>query len=245
MITIYVHPTCYSSYHLVKELKGKSLRGLEFKVLRSPQLSLTRGIVSVPWVEVGGSPAATDPVSAEEVEQMASGKYAPSVGKPEEAFMKALLSSSFSAALSLLHGDIVPAISRAFVMAALRTPFSGLDEREIMEDLLRSSRALYENAEQKIAKTVSMAYVRELYWAGAREARADKVAFYSWLLAKASIGRAGLPIDPRERNERGIGLVLSIIEGEGERLMERVAREQSTIYGDREYLEYVKSLDQV
>ncbi|MEN2999780.1 MAG: hypothetical protein ABDH61_04315 [Acidilobaceae archaeon] len=245
MITVYVHSTCYSSYHLVKELKGKLLRGLEFKVLRSPQAPLSRGIVSVPWVEVEGLPAATDPLAAEEVEQMASGNYAPSIGRPEEAFVRALVSSSFSSSVSLLHGDIAPALSHNFVRAALRSPFSGLDEREVFMELLRSSKALYESVEAKIARTVSMAYVRELYWAGGREARADKVAFYSWLLAKASIGRAGLPLNPMRRNERGVELALSILEGEGERLMEKVAREQSTIYGDKEYIEYVMGLDQI
>ncbi|MCX8196275.1 MAG: hypothetical protein N3F67_04280 [Acidilobaceae archaeon] len=243
MITVYVHPSCYSSYLLLKAL-GKKLSGVEFKALRTPQASLSRGIVSVPWVEVGGVPAAADPVEAEEVEQMALGSYSPRP-EPEQAFLKALLGSSFASSLSLLHGDVFPAISEALVSAAIRAPYSGLPVREVAQSLRRSSKALYEAVEDKLARAVSMTYVRELYWAGSAEVKVDRAAFSSWLLAKASIGRAGLPLDPREKNEKGIDIALSLLESEKEKMMERVRREQSTIYGDREYLELVMSIDQI
>jgi predicted thioredoxin/glutaredoxin len=73
--------------------------------------------------------------------------------------------------------------------------------------------------------------------------RADETSILSWLIAKAGIGRVGLPGNPLVlANREGVKLVSSIVESEGYRILDRVRREQETIFKDVLYTSYMESL---
>jgi len=249
MVRVYIHATCYSSYTLLRYLIERGLEPLVDVIDTSNPSSVDVPVLSVPWVTVGSRVAAADPVSGEEVELMVKGVYRPQVGDPLENFKEALLASSYASSVALLHGDVGYAAFRELVEASIRAPFTGLDAGSVVEVVRRDGRSLYEELEVKLARVVAINYVRDLYWASGGslkveelKVRADRVSILSWLIAKAGVGRVGLPGNPiTMANRDGVELVSSIIEASGDKLVERVRREQEAILGDKSYMEFLKS----
>ena len=65
---LYIHPLCPSSYSVLKKLWSKvgGPGALEIvSVDRRPKAVLTHGVVSTPWLEVGGVAMAADPMEPE------------------------------------------------------------------------------------------------------------------------------------------------------------------------------------
>lgn len=247
---IYIHPTCYSSYTLVKYLLDRGLINEVNIVDTSNPSSLDVRILSVPWVTLGSRVIAADPVTGSEIESMIRGAYKPVVDNPLESFLKTLLASSYASSLALLHGDVSYAVFRELVEASLRTYYSGVDPESVAEILRREGRSLYESLEVKLAKVLAVNYVRELYWASSGTlshemlvSATNRLSVTSWLLAKASIGRVGLPGNPlKSINVDGVELVISILEAEGSKIVEGIRREQETIFSDMSYISYLTRL---
>ncbi|MEM4656624.1 MAG: hypothetical protein QXD80_06745 [Acidilobaceae archaeon] len=245
-VRVYIHTSCYSSYSVVKYLNSKGLLGkVRLVNVVNPLVAIYDNVISVPWVTVDGEPVATDPVSGGEIEGIIRGDYRASIGDPVKAFLDAVLSSSYASSIALLHGSLRPLILGFFVKAAIRYPYSGLDVGSVLDSLREEASSLYESLEFSLAKVVSVAYIRELYWASKRsiavdsiKSRIDEVSLTLWLLAKASIGRAGIPVDPVAGiNRDGVALTVSILEASWEKILDRVKREQEAIYSDREYID--------
>lgn len=241
---IYIHPTCSSSYKLVKYMMERDI-SVELIDASVPASIIERGIVSVPWVEIGGEPVAADPVEPEEIEQMLKGNYSPRID-PMEAFRRSLLASSYLSALSLAHARVDVGITTGFLKAALRSAYSGLSAIDLMREVKRDSNSIYEALEEKIAKVVAASFLRELYWTrGAREelrTAFDERLLSLWLLSKISIGRAGIPGAPPKINRNGISIVMSLLESSGERMMHKIVEEQETIIKDLGYLEHLNKV---
>lgn len=241
-LRLYVHPTCYSSYTLLKYLASKGLMGSTRLVsLTEPWEAVSSGIVSVPWLSLNGEPAAADPVRGEEVEAIIRGANISPPRDPLKAYMDSVLASSYASSLALLHGSLEPAAFTSLAKAALRYPLTRLDPGPLLETVKSEGRSLYESFEARIARVVAVSYVRELYWASGGllrpgDLRVDRLSVAAWLMAKASVGRAGLPSNPVRANWDGIEVVVGIVEGRGDSILEDVRREQATIYGDLEYL---------
>jgi len=249
-LKVYAHASCYSSYSLIRYLLERGLAGSIDVIDVSRVSDLSELIFSVPWVKIGYSVVAADPVSGEEVEAMIRGSYKPSIGDPLRAFIETLLSSSYASSIALLHGDLAYAAFKELVEASLRAPFTGLNAAKVVRVVRVNGRSLYEEVELKLARVTSVNYVRDLYWAsgglvGEEELRrrADETSILSWLIAKAGIGRVGLPGNPLVlANREGVRLVSSIVESEGYRILDRVRREQETIFKDMLYTSYMESL---
>lgn len=251
-LRIYVHPTCYSSYKLLKHLMENGLINRVKVIDTSNPSLLDRFVLSVPWVTIGSRTVAADPVSGEEVKLMIEGSYKPTIGNPLESFKVTLLSSSYASSIALLHGDLSYAAFRELVEASLRTPLTGLDPEEVLEIVRRDGVSLYEELEVRIAKVLATSYIRELYWASGGSlnekdlrGRVDRVAVLTWLMAKASVGRLGLPSNPLTMaNRDGVEIIVNILEASGDKILSDVRREQETIFKDISYTSFLKSLEQ-
>ncbi|OWJ54558.1 hypothetical protein Pdsh_05880 [Pyrodictium delaneyi] len=241
---LYIHPTCATSYEVVRHLASKGLLdGVKLVSTSQPGASavLREAVWSVPWLVVEGVPVATDPVSPKEVESILLGEGPLERSDPVQEFMEAVLHSAYAAAVSYLHGSIEPVIDTAFVSAATRAPLRGLDVEEISREIQSRAGELYAEWEDKLMRALGISFVRELWWASRGELSKEKLRELAspenvglWLIAKASIGRNGLPDKPlpdQERLEKLAGFVQRGAAG----LLSRIKREQEKILGDEEY----------
>jgi len=241
-VEIVIHPTCAASYEAVKALAAEGLLGeVVLHSAEDPRLVLRLGAWSVPWVLVDGRPAATDPVDPGEVVEIASGAWQRRVEDPVEAFMATVLHSAYAAAVAYLHGSLEPVIDEALASAAARSPLSGLDPAEVAAMVRRDAAGLYQEWEDRLMRALGVSFARETWWGlngsmGREELRqaASPASVAAWLIAKASIGRGGLPprpLPPRERVEKLAGFIRRAAAG----LASKVRREQEAILGDEEY----------
>jgi len=241
---LYIHPTCATSYEAVKHLAAKGLLdGIRLVSTAEPAASgVLRGSVwSVPWLVVESVPVATDPVAPGEVESILLGEGPLRRGDPVEEFMEAVLHSAYAAAVSYLHGSIRPVIDTAFISAATRAPLRGLDVEEVAREVAARADELYREWEDRLMRALGISFVRELWWAtrgGVTRERLRELAAPEtlglWLIAKASIGRNGLPDRPLPGPEKLERLASFVARGAAG-LLSRVKREQERILGDEEY----------
>ena len=249
MITIYFHPSCATSYEVIRGLKAAgALEKVRLVRTVSPSAALAARVWSVPWVTIDGAPVATDPTSADEVLAILRGERV-DVGDAEEAFMTAVLHSSFASAVALLHGDVKPVVDEEFVSAALRAPLSGADVKKAAEAIRSKSSRLFEEWRDKIRRALAVSFVREAYWASGGaitpeglEGLASPLSVGLWVIGKASIGRSALPAVPSRPPTEDFEAIASFVRRSARGLLLKVAEEQRAIYSDAEYLKLVESL---
>jgi predicted thioredoxin/glutaredoxin len=243
-ILMYIHPTCATSYHVVKHLARKGLLDrVELTSTANPAGSevLRRNVWSVPWILVDGVPAATDPVEPEEAEAIITGSWKPSGKDPVEAFMETVLHSAYAAAAAYLHDDIAPVLDTDFASAATRAPLSGANPESVISEVRRRGKELWEEWRNKVMRALGISFVREYWWASggslAREELkqlATPTNVGAWLIAKASIGRSGLPSKPFPRKELVEDMARFVQRGAAG-LLSKIRREQEEILNDEEY----------
>jgi len=220
-IEIYYHETCYSSFKLISLLEARGT--LDRVVLRRAYPSSFNGVIwSVPWITLDGEPAATDPVSLQDIEAIMGGGRIPE-RRPIDAFKEAVLHSSYATAVSLVNSSIEPVIDRGFLSAALRAPLTGVDVDEAAEVIREASREIFEDIYDSMVKSASVSMVRYMWWSrgGSLPAEPPDDLEYTaalWLLSSASTGRVGLPRDPRS-----VAAIAKRIAGEVSRSWERLA----------------------
>ena len=241
-VRIVIHPTCAASYEAVKALAAEGLLGrVELVSAESPSAVFSHRAWSVPWVLLGDRPAATDPVDPGEVVEIVSGTWQRRVVDPVEAFMSTVLHSAYAAAVAYLHGGLRPVLDMHLASAAARSPLSGVDPAQVIKEVEGRAEELYRGWEDRLMRALGVSFVREAWWASGGalsrdqlRAAAEPEAVGAWLVAKASIGRGGLPprpLPPRERLEKLAGFVRRGAAG----LLSKIRREQETILGDEEY----------
>ncbi|AEM39804.1 hypothetical protein Pyrfu_1951 [Pyrolobus fumarii 1A] len=241
-IVIVIHPTCASSYRLVKTLaKERLLDRVELVDATDPRTLLRYGAWSVPWVVVNGVPAATDPVEPEEVAAMIRGEYKPETREAREAFRDAVIHSAFAASIAFLNDRLDLVVEPGFVSAALRAPYTHVDAERAAQEILANAKELWREIRDMVARALGVSFVRETWWSRGGNLTQDELlklvdsgAVRLWLVAKASVGRSGLPWDPRVVNERATPIEGFVRRG-ATGLLRKVEREQKEILGDEEY----------
>lgn len=243
-VQMLIHPTCATSYKVIKHLHSKGLLDkVEVYPTSSPGGAMEVKAWSVPWILVDGAPAATDPVGPEEVEAMILDGKGRQVKSPEEAFMETVLHSAYAASVAIVHGRMDPVLDEDLISAALRTPLGGPSPSQ-----LKVSHALYKEWEGKLVRALAISLVREIWWTTrgsppAQEQLGDlKVLAGTWILAKASIGRAGLPGNPLGSGQQGAFMLADFLGKTYKSLVRRIEKEQKTILDDAEYWKIVEDL---
>ena len=242
-ITIVIHPTCASSYRLVKNLVEVDLIDkIRLVDISSPKNFTKSRPWSVPWVVVDGKPIAADPIDIYEVAEIINDSWSRQIDI-EEQFMKTVLSSAYASSLVYLWENIEIVLEDSFIVAAVRASLSGLEVEKIRRILEAKSRKLYTEWEEKITRSLAYVLIREYWWSSGGKTTAQELrrtlnreVIGLWLLGKASIGRVGLPPRPLLGREK-TKLLLDTILGSLEKILARIEREQTTILGDREYWE--------
>ncbi len=247
MLRLYFHPSCATSYEMITSLmKTGMIERVELVPSVDPAIALRHGVWSVPWLVIDGIPLATDPVTAEETIALVSGERV-DVGDPVEAFMYAVLHSSFASAVAVLHNSLKPVINEDLASAAIRAPLSGLSARKVVEEVSARSDELLEEWRDRIRRALAVSFVREIYWATGGQATPSDVetmatskAVGLWLIAKASVGRSALPIEPHRVRQEDLEAIASFVARSARGLLNKVAEEQRTIYGDPQYMGIVR-----
>lgn len=242
---IYVHKTCASSYRLYRELSRRGLlEAVELRPLVSPVDDSGRLIWSVPWLLVNGEPAGTDPLSVEVVLAALGDAAAEPPRDVGEAFMEAVLHSALAASIVLVNDSLKPVLDERFVSAVLHAPITGLNVARAAGEIREREEELLSEWLGKIARAVAISFVREAWWASGgaiNDASLAKLVesggFKTWLLGKASVGRLGLPGDPRDLAENPrVAEAEEFIVKAAPALIRRVIREQEEVLGDEEWM---------
>lgn len=242
-----VHPTCPSSRRVVMELYREGLLNLvDLIVAEDPwgAMGSSGGLVwSVPWfIGDKGEPLAADPIGEGESTRILRGEPVELGKDPLEAFLDAVLHSGYATVVALVHGSLSPLADPGFISAATRAPLTGVDVGELRRRILEGGEKLYSSIEDKLVRAAAVGFARDLYWALGRRLDAEELkahaspgAIAAWLLAKASIGRIGLPRTPSkpEPADAIAGFIARTAAG----LARRVSREQEEIASDKVFNE--------
>ncbi|MEM1619997.1 MAG: hypothetical protein QXU52_04530 [Fervidicoccaceae archaeon] len=248
-IELVVHPTCKSSRVLLLEAERAGLlEKIEVRVALRAEDFISSRALSVPWLLLRGEPAAADPMGLEELSAAVSGEPLSLERDPLEALIETVAHSSFISAQVVLRGSLEPAINSDLVAAAVRAPLTGISPVEVLEELSRRERALYEEHLEKLTRALAVSFVRETWWASdgsltseALRRIADPLVVGAWLIGKAGIGRVGLPSLPRPP-KRELEMIIEFIERNASGLISRVEREQLETLGDEHYRDLLNSL---
>ncbi|QOR94678.1 hypothetical protein IMZ38_01710 [Thermosphaera chiliense] len=242
-VELVVHPTCFSSYRLLKTLSEKGLLNrLRILVADKPGVGFEKKAWSVPWLLVNGEPAAADPLEPWEVEAVLEGRGLQPPGDLAESFMTSVMHSSYASSLVVLWGSLEPVLDKGFAKAVYRAPLTHVDVDKALEKVREKAGELYDEWVDKLRRTLAVAFTRELYWFSNRKLTADSLVQASrpevigaWLLAKASIGRVGLPPNPLGAGAVNAGEISSFISKGAKGILNKVENEAEALFNDKEY----------
>ena len=242
-VELVVHPTCFSSYRLLKTLRERGLLNrLRILVADKPGVGLEKKAWSVPWLLVNGEPAAADPLEPWEVEAVLEGRSLQPPSDPAESFMTSVMHSSYASSLVVLWGSLEPVLDKGFAKAVYRAPLTRVDVDKALGEVRERAGGLYGEWVDRLRRTLAVAFARELYWFSNRKLTVDGLLQASrpevigaWLLAKASIGRVGLPPNPLGAGVVNAEEISSFISKGAKGILNKVENEANTLFNDEEY----------
>ncbi len=243
-IIMYIHPTCATSYSIIKYLYEKNLID-RIKIINTSMVHRLPGfkIWSVPWVVRNNKPVATDPVDGKELEALIEGNEI-IIKDLVNAFMSSVLHSVLASAIAALHSSIRPVIDVDLLNAATRGMLEDSEAVNVINELSSKSEILYEEWRERIARALSISFVRDVWWShGGQLEHSDVEAIATpgyigaWLIAKAGIGRIALPDKPLllHTNTKTLNAMSRFIRSNVKGLVRKIEKEQKTIIDDGEY----------
>ena len=247
-VEVFIHPTCISSYHLVKGLlERRLLDKLVLHVACDPSYALKRGAFSVPWVVVDGVPTAADPVSVDEVESIIEGKPLEPLD-PVTAIKNTILHSGYLSSVVALWGSFKPVVTVDVISIATRSYLTRVDVYEALRAVSAKGEELYRELIGQITRSLAVGFTRELFWAsnGALDeetlkSTATPLVVGAWLIAKASVGRIGLPSRPWKAGKEVAIEVANFIQRSSKGLLNKVKEEYTVIASDEDYWRVVEA----
>ncbi len=236
--TLAIHPLCPTSRSLVKGLAREGLLDkLDLVVLDRPRPLGEAYPWSVPiLLSPEGEPLAIDPLGPGEAAAIITGRPAGPGRSDEEQFAMSVLYSAYASSIALSHRSLEPLLDPSFLSPALRLPLRGEDPDSAARRLGPRLPALYEREKERIARALSVAITRLLWYAGASEESLQRLSedrAGAIVIAMASVGRAFLPVVPGKPDMAGF--IASFISRRARGLLAKVRREHENILGDTEY----------
>ncbi|MGC9209936.1 MAG: hypothetical protein ACP5FT_01520 [Acidilobus sp.] len=246
-VEIYFHPSCATSHEVIVGLRRAGLlSSVRLISLERGADAISLGVWSVPWIVIDGRPSITDPTTSDEVISVLRGGR-PSVDDPVEAFMTAVLHSSFATAVTILHASVSGVADVNFASAAVRAPLTGLDPYQVVNLVSGQGKRLFAEWRDRLRRAAAVSFVRELYWASNGEITPEEVAgaaspaaVGAWLIAKGSVGRVALPASPKGSAKEDAEWISGFVRKAARGLLEKVKEEQEGVYGDQYYLEALR-----
>lgn len=244
MIKIVLHHTCKSSYTLYKALRGAP--GVEFEMAGVPYFPyLRRYVLSVPAVFKNGELVLLDPVEPDDVIALRDGKAQKELDIDEavENFVRGIMASQALLATVMLYKSVKPVLDPDLVSVLSRARYH-LQERktlQILERIREKEGELLSEHWERLVKLLTFGLVREMYWLGIDVGEVEKSHVKMWILAKATLGRLGLPHPkPAVPNEVADAVYATLRES-GRRYLDKVTEEQSIILGDADFLSLIQA----
>lgn len=245
-----IHPTCSSSYKLILELHSSGLLAkLRVLIASEPVYAEKYFAWSIPWLIVKGAPAVADPITLEEVEAVIHGE-ALEPRNPVEAFKEALLHSGYALSVVATWGDLNPVVTPGFVSAATRAPLTGISVAHAVHAIKEKSNEVLRELGDSIYRALAVTFTRDVWWASSGELTEDELIavttplfIKAWLLARASIGRVGLPRDPRRLSREATEFIANFVSRNAKGLLSKVRSEQEKILGDKEYWRILSEIE--
>ena len=237
-----IHPTCSSSYSLVKKLiEENTISRVKLVSMENPFQIINYKAWSVPWVIVDGQAVAADPIEYPELEAIIENRELV-IRDPLEAFKNTIIHSGYLSSIVALWGSINPVLNNEVISVAIREPITKINVEYVRERIVEKKEEIYRETIDVAHRTLGVAFVRELLWASRGELTEDDLIKYinplivkTWLIAKASIGRIGLPRDPWSRGSESAEAISNFISRSARGILNKVRREYEEITSDQEY----------
>lgn len=251
---VLIHPTCYTSYKLVKTLyEHKLLDSIELiDVAQKPSTALEYSILSVPAIVVNGKPLYAGPIDLDRALRLIGGDVeAISVDLDVEDLADSII-GVVADSLALSAITIYNGIEQALYFKNTIRAGIGLVDEELLEKALttvKSSSSYREKLVRKAARNLAYNTIRMLYWSYGKRIRTlrDLGEFLSLdhlalIIEALSIsGRIGLVHYRRSKLIEKIRPVYEYITENFTRIASSVFREQDEIIFDDEYIGILRS----
>ncbi|MDG7034972.1 MAG: hypothetical protein JRN37_02595 [Nitrososphaerota archaeon] len=240
MIVLYYHPACWTSYRLIKRV-GPRKDVVMVNCSSNIGLPLSRGVLSVPLIEIDGRQVYGGPVDIETAASLIDGRMVSHpIGDLRKELTGAVVDSAAASAIVYMTGEIKQLLNFPQFLSActgiglLNDGGKNLGE---VEDMIRSDGRLYEDLEPLMIRTLVHNIVREsIYVSYALKGVSD---FVWWLTAKASVGRLGAPFD-NAVSGKARALYAYYLDNRAE-IESKIGKEINIIRNDREFLDIIGS----
>jgi predicted thioredoxin/glutaredoxin len=208
---------------------------------------LTKSIISVPWIEVNNQAIASDPIHPEFAEYLITGnkdklsKYLPNdVDEAVEEFKRGLLASSYASSVILIHNSLDPILRSDFPIISSKLRLTSIKSDDLLIKLNARHSKILDDIKPKSIRILTRNFVRESYLINNEVDEAyflniDAGVLATWLLAKASVGRAIMPTEPEKLLSLG-NRMKEILQERARDYLNDVLNEQKMIRNDKEYL---------
>ncbi|MFN3804224.1 MAG: thioredoxin [Pyrobaculum sp.] len=239
MIRIVLHHTCKSSYTLYKALKG--VGGIKFEMASTPYFTYLKDYVfSVPAVFYGNELILLDPVEPDDVMTLKEGKNKRELAIDEaiENFARGIMASQAILTTVMLHKSLKPALDPHLVSILSRAKYHSQEEKlpQIVETIVRQEGKILTEHWETFVKLLTYGFIRELMWLEVEIDEVDKSHIKTWLLAKATVGRLGLPHPRPTVPQDVVEAVYTTLKEAGGRYLGRLKEEQQILQNDAEFL---------
>ncbi len=244
MIKIVLHHTCKSSYTLYKALRGVS--GVEFEIAGIPYFPyLRRYVLSVPAVFKDGELVLLDPVEPDDVIALRDGKTQKELDVDEavENFVRGIMASQALLATVMLYKSVKPVLDPDLVSVLSRARYHQREDKtpRILERIKEKEGEILSEHWEHLLKLLTFGLVREMYWLGVDMEEVEKSHIKMWILAKATVGRLGLPHPKPAVPNEVVDAVYTTLKESGRRYLDRLVEEQSIILGDADFLSLIQA----
>mgnify|MGYP001626241385 CR=1 FL=1 len=239
---IYYHPTCLSSYKLIKGLYEEGYLDKVNLINTANDFSraLDKGVISVPYVFVKGRPSLVDPVTHEEVMDLLTGKKRGPLSLEEAAsnFVRAVMASSFAVTGAVIRGSFSHLLRGNFLKAASKASLyePSFSFRELTEFMRKNDSRLFEENRDRMVRTVAYDIVRISFWSG--NTRLEENSVKMLLLSRGSLGRVAIPY-PVGINESLVASIMEVIRSRYEKYVEMLRQERNEITSDHWYEKFL------
>ncbi len=240
---VYYHPACYTSHNLLKAVRDLELDIELVNLSNDLSLAIIKRILTVPLIEISGKYVYGGPINLDlAIRLLKEGRAELRVADPLESLGMALVDSSAASSIVVTSGSLEQILKfEDFIKAAtgLELDPEGAEKLEQIKEILHdseASRTFIEKWRPKMIATLVYNAVRERLYLGYPADITEEDAAL-WLIAKSSIGRAGVPFwDRVQLIKSSAREMVQYYEQRKEKITEKLRKEIDEIkafYSDR------------
>ncbi len=134
----------------------------------------------------------------------------------------------------MLYKSLKPLLIPELVSVLSRAKYYGQEHKtpQILEKIKASETELLSEHWEHLVRLLTFSLVREMYWLGFDIDEVEKSHIKMWILAKATLGRVGLPYPRPTVPDVVVDAVYATLKEAGRRYLDKIAEEQSIILNE-------------